>query len=689
MPSRQWRLTAGRPNPLGAHWDGDGVNFALFSAHATAVELCLYDRRGRCHARLTLPEHTDGVWHGYVPGLRPGQRYGYRVHGAYDPGEGHRFNPHKLLLDPYARAFDGPVLADQRCHGHRADQPEIPNKRDSASAMPKCIVVDDDDYDWEGDQHPDTPLSCSVIYEMHLGGFTRQHPEVPEDERGTFAGLARPGPIAHLQRLGVTAVELLPVQTFVDEPHLRRQGRNNYWGYNTIGFFAPMARYAAGDDPRTEFRDMVKALHAAGIEVLLDVVYNHTAEGNEHGPTLSFRGIDNASYYSLVPNAPEHYENHSGCGNTLDFSRPRVIQMVMDSLRFWVEEMHVDGFRFDLATVMGREPDGFHPHAGFLTALRQDPTLARTKCIAEPWDIGPGGYQVGAFPPGWSEWNDRFRDSTRAFWVRQEVPSAELAQRLAGSSDLFQHSGRRPQASVNLVTAHDGFTLADLVSYNDKHNEANGQNNDDGHDHNLSWNCGVEGPTDDPDVLALRARLQRNLLATLLVSQGVPMLLSGDELGHSQGGNNNAYCQDNPTTWIDWEAVDADLIAFTQRLIRLRQDHPSLRRIHWLEGEPEAPTGEPDVTWINRQGGEKTIDQWEDPSNHCLGVLLGPTAEEPAILILMNAEAEDVDYVLPDGEWELLLDTAETSLPVPGETVLERRHELVARSLAVLSRVGD
>jgi len=689
MAGAEWSLTTGRPEPLGAHWDGEGVNFALFSANATAVELCLYDARGRCQARRQLPEHSDGVWHGYLRGAGPGQRYGYRVHGPYDPDEGHRFNPHKLLLDPYARAFDGPVLADQRCHGHRADQPDSPNKRDSASVVPKGIVVADGDYDWGGDTHPDTPLAESVIYEMHIGGFTRQHPDVPEHERGTFAGLARPEPIAHLQRLGVTAVELLPVQAFVDEPHLRRQGRNNYWGYNTIGFFAPMARYAAGDDARTEFREMVRALHAAGIEVILDVVYNHTAEGNEQGPTLSFRGIDNAVYYSLCPDAPQHYENHSGCGNTVDFSEPRVVQFVMDSLRFWVEEMRVDGFRFDLATAMAREPDGFHPRAGFLTALRQDPVLARTKLIAEPWDIGPGGYQVGAFPPGWSEWNDRFRDSARAFWLRREAPPAELAQRLAGSSDLYQDNGRKPQASINLITAHDGFTLADLVSYEHKHNHANGQNNEDGDDHNLSWNCGVEGPTDDPDVLALRRRLQRNLLATLLVAQGVPMLLSGDEAGHSQGGNNNAYCQDNPTTWLDWSALDEDLIAFTQRLTRLRRRHPSLRRTSWLAGEVAAPDEDRDVTWLNRFAGEKTVEQWEDPTNQCLGFLLGPTAEEPALLILMNAEAEDVDYVLPEGEWALLLDTASTELPDPEETILEPRHPLVARSLAVLSRVGD
>ncbi len=689
MPSAKWRLTPGHPDPLGAHWDGSGVNFALFSAHATAVELCLYDNRGRCQARLELPEHTDGVWHGYLPGAAPGQRYGYRVHGPYAPDQGHRFNPHKLLLDPYARAFDGPVVADRRCHGHRADQPDVANKHDSASAVPKCVVVGGDDYDWAGDQQPQTPLAESVIYEMHIGGFTRQHPDVPPAERGTFAGLARPEPIAHLQRLGVTAVELLPVQCFVDEPHLRRQRRNNYWGYNTIGFFAPMARYAAGDDPRREFRDMVRALHAAGIEVILDVVYNHTAEGNEQGPTLSFRGIDNASYYSLVEDAPQHYENHSGCGNTLDLSEPRVVQLVMDSLRYWVEEMHVDGFRFDLASALAREPDGFHPRAGFLTALRQDPVLARTKLIAEPWDIGPGGYQVGAFPGGWSEWNDRFRDSVRAFWLQREAPSAELAQRLAGSSDLFQHDGRRPHASINLVTAHDGFTLADLVSYNDKHNHANGQNNEDGHDHNLSWNCGVEGPTDDPEVLYRRHRLQRNLLATLLVAQGVPMLLAGDELGHSQGGNNNAYCQDNPTTWIDWEAMDEHLVALTQRLIRLRREHPSLRRTRWLAGQPDGPDSEPDVTWLNRYGGEKTIEQWEDPANHCLGVLLGPMAEEPALLILMNAEAGDVDYALPDGEWSLLLDTSQAALPELDEVIRERRHQLVARSLAVLSRVGD
>jgi glycogen operon protein len=615
----------------------------------------------------------------------PGLLYGYRVYGPFAPEQVHRFNSHKLLLDPYARDFFGDFAWSERHYGYPLGAEEVDlafDDSDSAPVMPKCRVIDEY-FDWEDVRPPGLGLADTIIYEVHVKGFTQRHPGIPKDLRGTYAGLAHPAAIDYLQALGVTAVELLPVQAFLDEPSLAADGLHNYWGYNSIGFFAPMARYASDpDNAPAEFKGMVKALHRAGIEVILDVVYNHTAEGDQLGPTLSFRGLDNMSYYRLTPDAPRYYINDSGCGNTLDAVHPRVLQLIMDSLRYWAGEMHVDGFRFDLAPCLARREAGFDPRAPFLAAIGQDPLLAPCKLIAEPWDVGPGGYQVGQFPPGWSEWNDRFRDNARAFWLQQALGPAALAPGLAGSSDLFAHNGRRPQASINMVTAHDGFTLADLVSYAHKHNEANGHDNSDGSDHNLSINNGVEGETDDPEISALRSRLKRNLLATALLAQGVPMLLAGDECGHSQGGNNNAYCQDNETTWLDWAHMDTTLLAFTRRLIALRQAHPGLRRTAWLVGEHNGDENK-DVTWLNRYGTEKTAAQWEDCAHQCFGMLLAPVGDESFLLVLINAGADAIDYTLPDGRWALLLDTARVDVPDDEQAIDAPSYVLAERSLAL------
>ena len=654
------RLETGRPYPLGASWDGGGVNFALFSANATQVELCLFDPdAAREVARVMLPACTDQVWHGYLPDARPGLIYGYRVHGPYEPAQGHRFNPNKLLIDPYARAFAGNFRWSDAHYGYRLGHVNGDlsfDSRDNAWAMFKCRVVDAA-YSWHDDRAPRTPWTDTVLYETHVKGFSMMNPAVPAELRGTYAGLAHPASIKHLQQLGVTAVELLPVHEMIDERRLVQNELVNYWGYNSIGFFAPAARYAGGADPLVEFRTMVRRLHAAGIEVILDVVYNHTGEAEETGPTLVFRGLDNASYYRLRDG--RRHDDVTGCGNTLNVAHPRVLQLVMDSLRWWVSEMHVDGFRFDLATALGRERGGFDPGCAFLATLRQDPVLAGVKLIAEPWDIAT--CETGRFPPGISEWNDRFRDAARGFWLHGSVRCGEFASRLAGSSDLFRHSGRTPQASINFITAHDGFTLADVVAYERKHNEANGQANADGNNDNRSNNCGVEGVTNDAAILELRGRLQRALMATLLLAQGVPMLVAGDELGRTQDGNNNAYCQDNPTSWIDWGGADHALCAFTEKLVALRRSHPALRRLTWFDGSTTA-LGERDIAWLWRDGSEITREQWENRANRCFGFRIGrEQAAESTVLVLVNAGNTAVDFTLPPAPgagWHLQLDTA-------------------------------
>jgi len=663
------QLEAGTSAHLGATWDGGGVNFALFSAHATAVELCVYEPDAIHEiVRLPLAECTDHVWHGYLPGARPGLLYGYRVHGPYDPELGHRFNPHKLLLDPYAKGYAGSFRwTDAHC-GYRVGPPRGGrgdlsfDRRDNAWALPKCRVVDAAT-DWGDDRRPSTSLADTVILEAHAKGFTMLDPAIPEALRGTYAGLAHPAAVAKLQRLGITALELLPVHELVDERALVNSGLVNYWGYNTIGFFAPATRYAGPastgrSDPLVEFRAMVRALHAAGIEVILDVVYNHTAEGDEFGPTLSFRGIDNCSYYRLKHDARRWYDDVTGCGNTLNVAHPRVQQLVLDSLRWWVTAMHVDGFRFDLATALAREGGGFDPGCAFLDALRQDPVLRTVKLIAEPWDVAT--WETGRFPAGIAEWNDRFRDAVRSFWLTGAASAGDLARRLTASSDLFRHDGRMPQASINFVTAHDGFTAADVVSYLHKHNEANGQTNADGTNDNRSVNCGVEGPTDDRAILARRKRLVRALLATLLVAQGTPMLTAGDAEGRTQNGNNNAYCQDNATSWLDWETADAGLQAFVARLIALRRAHPALRRRRWFDGVP-TPAGDRDLMWLFSDGSEMTPARWEDATVRAFGCLFGRyEPNEAAVLVLVNGGNVDVPFVLPAGygAWRVAIDTA-------------------------------
>ncbi len=662
--SRAFTVTLGRPWPMGAHFDGAGVNFAVFSAHAQAIDLCLFDASGEVEiARLRLPGHTNDVWHGHVPGALPGMVYGLRAHGPWRPDKGHRFNPAKLLLDPGAREIVGHFeWCDEQFSADRT-HPRQMDTRDNASKALKARVVHDD-FDWGDDTPPATLIADTVICELHVKGFSQLNPLVPEALRGTYAGLGHPASIAHLQRLGVTALSLLPVHHHLDEERLAKLGLVNYWGYNTIGFFGPdprlatVAARASGSALRDEFRTMVRALHAAGIEVLLDVVYNHSAESDGTGPCVSFQGLDNASYYRLDAAHKQVHENHTGCGNTMDIRQPRVLQMVMDSLRYWVGEMHVDGFRFDLAPVLGRGDHGFDPGSAFFTAAAQDPLLARVKLIAEPWDIGPGGYQVGGFPRGWPEWNDRFRDEMRAFWLGHPSSRGSFAQRLCGSSDIYQARARAPAESINYIVSHDGFTLRDLVSYEQKHNEANGEDNRDGTAMNLSFNCGVEGPTDDPDVNARRARLQRALLASTLLSQGTPMFAAGDELGHTQGGNNNPYCIDGPTTWIDWSAVDHDLIDFTARVLRLRRvARPFANR--WYSGLTD-PLGLHDLSWVAPNGDAlHGAAAWGDPNERVLGCLIGePGLAEAPILILVNGIGRDETFMLPAGVWEVLLDTA-------------------------------
>jgi isoamylase len=699
------RVWPGSPYPRGATWDGKGVNFALFSAHAERVELCLFDEAGaRETDRVALPEYTDEVWHGYLPELSPEQLYGYRVYGRYAPDQGHRFNHHKLLLDPYAKAIGGRFRWHDSHHGYQIGHPDGDlsfDTRDNAAFMPKCRVFDST-FGWDGDRSPRTPWHGSVIYELHVKGFTRRHPRVPPRLRGTYGGLASPATIAHLVELGVTAVELLPVHGFLDERSLVERGLVNYWGYNSIVFFAPEPRYAQ-QEPVREFQSMVRTLHAAGIEVILDVVYNHTAEGNHLGPTLCYRGIDNASYYRLVSDDPRHYMDFTGCGNAFNLHHPRVLQLVMDSLRYWVEEMHVDGFRFDLAVTLARNGGGvFDPHSGFLAAVRQDPVLSRAKIIAEPWDVGEGGYQVGGFPAGWAEWNDRYRNAVRRFWKGDANMVGELASRVTGSSDLYGAKGRRPWASVNFVTAHDGFTLRDLVSYEAKHNEANGEDNRDGSDDNNSWNCGHEGPTDDSAVRRARLRHSRSLLATVLLSQGVPMIVAGDEFGRTQQGNNNAYCQDNELSWLDWTRADGDgatLFEFVKRLVKLRREHIVFHRDRFFHGTIIPGTDVKDIHWLRPDGEEKTWDDWGVPYARCLSFLLsgeagvhhltatGDRQPDDTFLAIMNAGGDSVEYNIPAppgaARWRLLFDTA---LDVTPDLCLEgdaARYSVPPQALAL------
>ena len=704
------RIWPGSPYPLGATWDGEGVNFALFSENATAVELCLFERPddARETHRIRIEECTDFVWHIYLPESRPGQLYGYRVHGLYEPEAGLRFNPAKVLIDPYAKAIAGNIDWSDALFGYRIGDPKADlslDDRENAGPIPKCVVVDQA-FTWGGDQLLRTPWDRTVIYEVHVHGFTARHPDVPKNLRGTYAGLATPEVIEHLQHVGVTAVELLPVHHFVRDKHLVDRGLTNYWGYNSIGFFAPDIRYAASPERAHhvwEFKTMVKALHNAGIEVILDVVYNHTGEGNHLGPTLSFRGIDNASYYRLVPDHPRFYQDYTGCGNTLNVRHPRVLQLIMDSLRYWVLEMHVDGFRFDLASTLARELHDVDRLSAFFDIIHQDPVLSQVKLIAEPWDLGEGGYQVGNFPAGWAEWNGRYRDAIRRYWKGDGGQVAELAYRLSGSSDLYEGGGRRPHASINFVTAHDGFTLHDLVSYNQKHNEANGEDNRDGTDDNLSWNCGVEGPTNKPSIAALRERQKRNMLATLLLSQGVPMLCSGDEIGRTQGGNNNAYCQDNEISWVDWTLSKPQqaLLTFTRGLIALRQKHPVFRRRRFFQGRRIRGMEVKDLYWLRPDGKEMTDEDWAQGYVRCLGVrLAGDAMEEKdakgrplldeTFLVLLNAHHEPRPFTLPAHKrgvrWQPVFDTA--SYDTNGKPVTLFRggdqYDLEARSLAVL-----
>jgi glycogen operon protein len=659
-------LESGSPQPLGASLTARGVNFAVFSAHAQRIELCLFDAAGHETARIDLPARTGDIWHGLVPAkfAGAGTLYGFRAHGPYQPGEGHRFNPAKLLVDPCASALVGDVEWHPALCGAEPGNDWKPDPRDSAPYVPKCRVVDPQ-FDWGSVRAPNVPWRDTIIYELHVKGFTQRHPGVPEHLRGKYLGLAHPAAIEHLRGLGVTTVELMPIQAFVSEEFLVRKGLRNYWGYNPLGWYAPDARYALVD-PVVEFKTMVRALHEAGLEVVLDVVFNHTAEGSEGGPTLSLRGLDNYTYYRLVHQNRAHYKNFTGCGNTVSFDDPAVRGLVLDCLRYWSEEMRVDGFRFDLATVVGRDPSGFNHNAPFFAALRSDPTLAYVKLIAEPWDVGPGGYQLGHFPAGWSEWNDRYRDTMRAFWRGDRGLVGAFAERFAGSSDLFRQHARKPTASVNFVTSHDGFTLRDLVSYNDRHNEANLEDGADGHSHNLSWNCGVEGPTDDPAVNELRERQARNLLATLFLSQGVPMMLAGDEFGHTQAGNNNAYCQDSEIAWLDWSALErnAGLLRFARQLIDLRRSRLWLRRDTFLKGTRRGAHAK-DVAWLHPSGREMTEPDWNDSGLRAIAVHMNgaPTraADGDDLLVVCNADQNAVDMTLPaappGSRWQLVFDT--------------------------------
>jgi isoamylase len=690
----------GSAYPLGATFDGNGTNFALFSEGAQRVELCLFTEDGT-EERIELVDVDAFVWHAYIPNIEPGQRYGYRVYGPYDPGAGARFNPNKLLIDPYAKAVDGQTVWGQPVFGYDLGAQDSFNEEDSASHAAKSVVVNPF-FDWGGDRLPKTPYAESFIYEAHVKGLTMRHPGIPEAIRGTYSAIAHPAIIEHLKKLGVTAIELMPVHQFVNDSHLEEQGLSNYWGYNTIAFLAPQNTYSStgqlGQQVQ-EFKGMVRALHQAGIEVILDVVYNHTAEGNQLGPTLSMRGIDNEAYYRLEDSDKRYYTDYTGTGNSLNVGNPHTLQLIMDSLRYWVLEMHVDGFRFDLAATLAREFYDVDRLAAFFELVQQDPIVSQVKLIAEPWDVGPGGYQVGNFPPQWTEWNGQYRDTVRDYWRGEPQALGEFASRLTGSSDLYEHSGRRPVASINFVTAHDGFTLRDLVSYEQKHNEANGEDNKDGADDNRSRNFGVEGPTDDPEVLTRRARQQRNFIATLLLSQGVPMLLHGDELGRTQGGNNNGYAQDNETTWIDWESADLPLVEFTAALARLRREHPTFRRSRFFNGRPvrrEEVERVPDIVWLKPDGGQMQPEDWDSGFGRAIGVFLngngirerdrrGGDITDEHFIVLFNSGDDDVDFTIPDVEfsprWDVLVDTAgvyANTAPIePGRTLAVHSSSLL------------
>ncbi|MBW9108356.1 glycogen debranching protein GlgX [Microbacterium trichothecenolyticum] len=721
------QIWPGSPYPLGATFDGSGTNFALYSEGAEHVELCLFDDDG-VETRVELLDVDAFVHHGYLPSVQPGQRYGYRVHGEYDPAKGKRFNPNKLVLDPYAKAVEGQVEWGQPVFGYDFGDPDSRNDEDSASHQMMGVVVNPY-FDWSGDRLPKTPYSETFIYEAHVRGLTQLHPAVPEEIRGTYSAIAHPAIIEHLQKLGVTAIELMPVHQFVNDSVLEEKGLSNYWGYNTIAFFAPQNTYSSSGQRGQqvqEFKAMVKALHAAGIEVILDVVYNHTAEGNHLGPTLSMRGIDNEAYYRLEEDDKRYYTDYTGTGNSLNVGNPHTLQLIMDSLRYWVLEMHVDGFRFDLASTLAREFYEVDRLAAFFELVQQDPVVSQVKLIAEPWDVGPGGYQVGNFPPQWTEWNGKYRDTVRDFWRGEPATLGEFASRLTGSADLYEHSGRRPVASINFVTAHDGFTLRDLVSYNEKHNDANGEEGRDGADDNRSWNSGAEGPTDDPEILALRARQQRNFIATLLLSQGVPMLLHGDELGRTQRGNNNGYAQDNELTWIDWSAPDQPLVEFTAALARLRREHPTFRRRRFFDGRPvrrEEGAPLPDIVWARPDGSQMQPEDWGSGFGRAVAVFLngdgirerdrrGEAITDDHFIVLFNAGDDHVDFLIPEvefsPEWDVIVDTAgvhaDTEPVVPGSTLsvqarslmVLREHELpepevdhsVAASLAVTTVAG-
>ena len=688
------RLLAGSPYPLGATWDGLGINFAVFSANAQRIDLCLFDPAGRREvARLTLPECTDEVWHGYLPDARPGVIYGFRAFGPYEPQRGHRFNPHKLLLDPYARRIVGDYRTSDAMFGYRVNSPRGDlslDRRDSAPGVAKGVVVAED-FNWGDDRPPNVPWPDTVIYEAHLKGLTELRQDLRPRERGTFAALADPATIDHFKRLGVTSIELMPIHAFLQDRHLLVKELRNYWGYNTLSFFSIEPRYLS-DGSADDMRIAVRRLHAAGLEVILDVVYNHTAEGNEYGPTLSFRGLDNASYYRLIPDNPRHYINDTGTGNTVNLSHPRVLQMVMDSLRYWVTSFHVDGFRFDLGTILGREGPGFDPGSGFFDAIRQDPVLSKVKLISEPWDPGPGGYQVGNHPPGWAEWNDRFRDGVRRYWRGDEGQRSDFAARLAGSSDMFDRRRRRPWASVNFVASHDGFTLRDVVSYAERHNQANGEDNNDGHNENYSANWGVEGPTDDPAINDIRFRLQCAMIATVLLAQGTPMLLAGDEFGRTQNGNNNAYAQDNETSWIDWRLADSEqgrlLTDFTARVIALRHRHPVLRCANFLHGKDKPAPDVLDIAWFDEHGHGLSPEAWNNPQERTLVLRRAATAADgsvPIVTCLFNPMPDDRTFTLPPPRLptRLLLDSAD---PAGAERDLDSETVAVKARSVVLVR---
>ncbi len=703
-------LRPGRSSPLGATYDGQGVNFAVFSERATRVELCLFDpaEPTREIRRFDLPDKAHHVWHGYLPGLQPGALYGFRMHGPFEPAQGLVFNPAKLLLDPYARAVSGklnwnhPVLRDQKNGGGLEGQTEAPDSRDDGPAKPKSVVVHDS-FDWGNDARPQTPWHRTVVYELHVKGFTRRNPAVPAALRGTYAGLTTPAAIDHLRKLGITAVELLPIHEAVDEGPLVRRGLINYWGYSTIGFFAPEQRYSSKGSiggQVTDFKAMVKALHQNGIEVILDVVYNHTGEGNQGGPTLCFKGLDNPAYYRLSPEDPRHYVDFTGTGNSWNVLHPQSLKLIADSMRYWAEEMHVDGFRLDLATTLGRGARDFDSRAAFFQVVHQDPVLSKLKLIAEPWDIAEGGYQVANFPLLWAEWNGKYRDVIRRYWKGEKDSVAELGYRLTGSSDLYELSGRGPWASINYVTVHDGFTLHDLVSYDEKHNEANGEGNQDGSNENHSWNFGHEGPTEDPKIIAMREQQKRNLLATLLLSQGVPMLCAGDEIGRTQRGNNNAYCQDNEISWLDWDLDEnrRATLEFTAKMIRFRMEQPVLQRRQFFHGAHIWNSDFKDLAWFRPDGEEMTLEDWRDPAISALGFLIGGDAipaRDPegnrvlgdTLLILVNPRAEPVDFTLPAVQWgidwEIAIDTSHPQ-PVRGRTPAGEQVRLSSRTLVVL-----